>query len=152
MGHGTEGHLADNPEPTQRFTHRVEDYIRARPSYPAAALDVLAEACGLGPDSAVADIGAGTGIFTELLLAHAGTVYAVEPNDAMRAAAETHLAHRPGFVSVAGTAEATGLAAGSVDLVTAAQAFHWFDPDRTRAEWQRILRPGAAASWSGMSD
>lgn len=136
--------MTGNPEPTQRFTHRVEDYVRARPSYPALALEALADICGLLPGCDVADVGAGTGIFSELLLAQGLTVHAIEPNDAMRAAAEARLDGRPGYVSLAGTAEDTGLPAASIDLITAAQAFHWFDQDRARAEWQRVLRP---AGW-----
>jgi SAM-dependent methyltransferase len=69
-------------------------------------------------------------------------VFAIEPNEAMRAPAEKALGQRQGFVSVDARAEATGLAPRSVDAVIAAQAFHWFDPPRARAEFERILRPG----------
>jgi SAM-dependent methyltransferase len=68
-------------------------------------------------------------------------VVAVEPNDAMRAAADAALGGRPGYRSVPGRAEATGLPEGSVDLVSAAQAFHWFEPEAIHQEWRRILRP-----------
>ncbi len=138
------------PEPTGRFSDRVDDYVAYRPDYPRAVLDVLARECGLGPSSAVADVGSGTGKLTELLLERARTVYAVEPNAPMRAAAERLLAGRPGFASIDGRAEATGLPSGSVDLVTAAQAFHWFDPEPTRAEFRRILKPGGlvALAWN----
>jgi SAM-dependent methyltransferase len=94
----------------------------------------------------VADIGSGTGISTELFLRAGHRVFAVEPNDAMRAKAEELLGHYPNFVSVNGTAEATGLATESVDLIVAGQAFHWFDPAATRREWVRIARPGAQAA------
>lgn len=130
--------------PTERFSDRVEDYVKYRPSYPAAALDVLVRACGLGPAATVADVGAGTGIFSQLLLQSGARVYAVEPNAPMRAAAERLLAAQAGFISIAGGAEATGLPAASIDLITAAQAFHWFDRTAARAEFQRILRP---AGW-----
>jgi SAM-dependent methyltransferase len=101
-----------------------------------------ARECGLGPDSAVADIGAGTGIFAGLLLQSGATVTGVEPNRPMREAMETALSGHPRFRAVDGSAEATGLAAGSQDGVVAAQAFHWFDPAKTKAEFKRILRPG----------
>jgi SAM-dependent methyltransferase len=94
----------------------------------------------------VADVGSGTGILSKLLLETGAEVIAVEPNAAMRAAAERDLGSSSRFRSVDGSAEATGLEASSVDLVTAAQAFHWFDPQRTRAEVTRVLRrPGHVA-------
>lgn len=133
-------------DPTQRFEDRASDYVRARPSYPAELLDVLRAECGLGERSVVADLGSGTGLFTRLLLASGATVHAVEPNDAMRAAAERELATTPRFHSVNGRAEATTLADSSVDLVTAAQAFHWFDLAATKREMLRILRPGGVVA------
>jgi len=123
----------------RRFSDRVEDYVKYRPGYPKAILSKL----GLQRDWVIADIGSGTGISTELFLQEGNRVYAVEPNDDMRAKAEELLSHYPGFVSVNGTAEATGLPAGSVDVIVAGQAFHWFDPVRTRQEFVRIARPGA---------
>lgn len=126
----------------RRFTDRVRDYARYRPSYPPAAFRVLAAEAALGEGAAVADIGSGTGIFSRQLLDAGATVYAVEPNAAMRCAAELELATRAHFVSVDGSAEATNLAPGSIDLVCCAQAFHWFEPAPTRAEFLRILRPG----------
>ena len=90
----------------------------------------------------MADVGSGTGISARRLLATGATVFAVEPNVAMRAAAEAALAAEPGFRSVDGTAEATGLPKRSVDLVTAFQAFHWFDRAAARREFARVLRPG----------
>jgi SAM-dependent methyltransferase len=136
--------------PTQRFSNRVADYVSARPSYPAALLDLLAAECGLGPGADVADVGAGTGILTRLLLERGARVFAVEPNGPMRAAAAQALGDRPGFVGVAATAEATTLPDASIDLITASQAFHWFEPAATRREWARILRPGgnAALIWN----
>ncbi|MFP3941833.1 MAG: class I SAM-dependent methyltransferase [Thermoanaerobaculia bacterium] len=126
--------------PTERFSGRVADYVRYRPGYPDALLETLVEATGLGPGRVVADVGSGTGISTELLLRSGARVLAVEPNPEMRLAAEERLGGEPRFRSVAGTAEATTLPDASVDLVTAGQAFHWFDPERTRREWLRILR------------
>ena len=130
------------PDPTRRFSSRVEDYIRYRPSYPAGVFTWLAAECGLCAQSHIADIGAGTGILTGLFLDLRCRVFAVEPNADMRAAAERQLSDNPRFHSVDGRAEATTLPHASVDFVTAAQAFHWFDPPPTRAEFQRILRPG----------
>jgi SAM-dependent methyltransferase len=129
-------------DPTSRFSGRADAYEAARPSYPPALLDLLAREGGLRPGAAVCDLGSGTGIFTRLLLASGATVYAVEPNDEMRAVAERALGGEPRFQSLAARAEATTLPDASVDLVTAAQAFHWFDPETTRRECARILRPG----------
>jgi SAM-dependent methyltransferase len=119
----------------------VDSYVRARPGYPPAVLDAIEAETGLAPPLAVADVGSGTGIFTRLLLERGHTVYAVEPNAPMRRAAEGAVGGLPHFHSVEGRAEATSLPDGSVDLITAAQAFHWFDLDPTREEWRRILRP-----------
>lgn len=129
---------------TERFTDRVGNYVRYRPTYPAALIDTLRQRAALSPEagSAIADIGSGTGIFTALLLPLASRVYAVEPNAAMRSAAEQNFRGQSGFVSIAATAEATTLPAASVDLATAAQAFHWFDPAACRREFARILKPG----------
>ncbi len=131
---------------TRRFTGRVESYARHRPSYPRAVLELLERECGLASDSVVADVGSGTGILSTLFLQNGNRVFGVEPNAEMRAAAEELLGDRPRFTSVAGTAEDTTLEAGSVDLVVAGQAFHWFDAGRARAEFARILRPDGRAA------
>ena len=136
----------DDARPTKRFSDRVADYVRFRPSYPAEVVATLRHEAGLSPSAEVADIGSGTGIFSALLLPHCARVRGVEPNDAMRAAAERLLADEPRFVSVAATAEATTLPDASVDLVTAAQAFHWFDSAACRREFARILRPGGVVA------
>ena len=128
-------------DPAARFGDRVDDYVRHRPGYPPALVTFLRTRCGLGPGRVVADVGSGTGKLTELLLAAGARVHAVEPNAGMRAAAERLLGRVPGFVSIDGRAEATGISDASVDLVTAAQAFHWFDRAAARAEFLRILRP-----------
>jgi SAM-dependent methyltransferase len=128
-------------DPTTRFSDRADDYARARPSYPDAVYDAIAEVTGLTPPADVADVGSGTGISAAPLLRRGYAVYGVEPNAAMRAAAERAFAGEPRFTSVAGTAEATALPDGSVDLVLVAQAFHWMEPVRTRAELARVLRP-----------
>jgi len=128
-------------DPKQRFSNRVEDYVRYRPGYPRAILDALREECGLTPESVVADIGSGTGILAELFLENGNVVYGVEPNAAMRDAGEQQLEKYRHFCSVAGSAEATTLADASVDFVVAGQAFHWFEPKAARAEFRRVLKP-----------
>ncbi len=127
--------------PTERFTERVDNYVRYRPTYPPAIIPYLRETIHLNRKTIVADIGSGTGIFTDLLLKHGFTVIGVEPNQAMRAAGENFLQHYPHFSSVQGTAEATTLANQSVDFITVAQAFHWMDPEKTKVEFSRILKP-----------
>ncbi|HEY4111665.1 class I SAM-dependent methyltransferase [Puia sp.] len=131
---------------TTRFSDRVEDYVKYRPHYPAAILSLLADVYGFNTGWAVADIGAGTGISTELFLRNGNRVYAVEPNREMRTKAEELLGSYPGFVSVDGTAGATGLHDGCVQLILAGQAFHWFDPVKSRAEFARISSPGAVVA------
>lgn len=131
---------------TERFSSRVADYVRYRPDYPPALLDWLHQDIGVPTETLVADIGAGTGISTRLFLAAGHPVIAVEPNAAMRDAAEQLLA--PDYLRLKfadGTAEATGLADNSVGFVAAAQAFHWFDTAAVRREWARILQPEGMA-------
>lgn len=125
----------------QRFSNRVANYVKYRPGYPPQALDLFKSEMGLTEASLVADIGSGTGLSAKLFLENGNTVYGVEPNAAMRAAAEEYLGEFPNFISHDGTAENTDLDDSSIDLVIAAQAFHWFDAEKTRAEFQRILRP-----------
>lgn len=126
----------------QRFSDRVAYYMRGRPRYPVELLALLRERIGFTPHHVVADVGAGTGISTELLLSNGNEVYAVEPNAEMRAAADELLGSNPKFHSVSGSAEETTLPTASIDVVTAAQAFHWFDHPRARAEFARTLKPG----------
>lgn len=127
---------------TQRFGDRAVDYVAGRPSYPAAAVDTLFD--GLGDPAAVcvADLGAGTGISSRLLAAHGAQVLAIEPNAAMRDAAEPD--ERVQWID--GSAEVTGLDEASVDLVAVFQAFHWFDFATALREIVRILRPGGRAA------
>lgn len=126
---------------TQRFTDRVADYVKYRPSYPREVVTFLHDTCGVAPHALVADIGAGTGISAKLFLDAGHPVIAVEPNQAMREASDAWLAGRGDFRSVAGTAEATTLDDASVELVIAAQAFHWFDHAVVSREFARILKP-----------
>jgi len=137
-------------DPKERFSDRVDAYVRFRPGYPAELLDLLSRECGLGPSTVVADLGSGTGILTRLLLSSGARVLGVEPNAAMRAAAEEAFVDEPRFTSVDGCAEATGLEPGSVDGVAAGQAFHWFDVARTRDELLRVLRPGPRGGWTAL--
>jgi ubiquinone/menaquinone biosynthesis C-methylase UbiE len=126
---------------TQRFSSRVENYIKYRPGYPNGVVETLRSECGLTADSIVADVGSGTGILTEMFLRNGNAVYGVEPNREMREAAERLLRDYPRFHSVAARAEETTLDDAGVDFVTAGQAFHWFDREKTRREFSRILKP-----------
>src|SRR5229473_3113962 len=125
----------------KRFSTKVADYVRYRPSYPAAVVDLLRADCGLRSEHVVADVGSGTGILAKLFLENGNHVFGVEPNDEMRFAGEEFLSAVKNFSSVAGSAEATTLPDASVDFVSVAQAFHWFEPAATRREFLRILRP-----------
>jgi len=127
-------------DPAKRFSSRVADYVRYRPSYPAEVAAWLAAECGLTPQSVVADVGSGTGFFAELFLRLGCTVIGIEPNAQMRQAGDRILAGEPRFRSVDGRAETTGLPDASVDLVAAGQAFHWFDRPAAAAEFRRIQR------------
>lgn len=128
--------------PTQRFSSRVENYVKYRPGYPPEVVRHLASHCALTPASLIADVGCGTGLLAERFLSNGNRVLGVEPNREMREAGARLLAGHPGFTAVAGTAEATTLDTASVDFVVAGQAFHWFEPAPTRAEFARILKPG----------
>jgi len=126
----------------QRFSSRVADYVRCRPGYPAALIGLLGDQCGLKPEHVIADIGSGTGLLSKVFLENGNCVIGVEPNAEMRAAGREFLAAHEKFSTVSGSAEATTLADGSVNFVTAAQAFHWFEPAATEREFRRILTPG----------
>ena len=127
---------------TERFANRVENYVCYRPRYPKEILERLELECGLGSESVIADLGSGTGFLAELFLANGNRVFGIEPNAEMRAAGERSLRSYPKFTSIAATAESTTLPDASMDFVTAGQAFHWFDRERCRLEFRRILRPG----------
>ena len=124
----------------QRFSNRVADYVRYRPGYPAALLDLLRAECGLRPGHVIADIGSGTGFLSELFLKNGNRVYSVEPNAEMRRAGEEYLASYDGFSSIEGSAESTTLGDSTIDFVAAGQAFHWFEPSAARSEFIRILK------------
>lgn len=124
-----------------RFSDRVGDYVKYRPTYPKNTLSLLTTFAGLNENSVIADIGSGTGISSELFLKNGNQVFAIEPNQAMREAAEKLLSSYPNFKSLGGSAEKTGLEDHSIDIIVAAQAFHWFDPVSTKQEFKRILTP-----------
>ncbi|MHB1921047.1 MAG: class I SAM-dependent methyltransferase [Chitinophagaceae bacterium] len=125
----------------QRFSDRVEDYLRYRPDYPSRIPLLLQEEIGFSSQWKVADIGSGTGICTELFLRQGNLVYGVEPNPEMSKAAKSRLAAYPNFIDLEGSAEETGLPDGSIDLILVAQAFHWFDAQVTKKEFSRIITP-----------
>ena len=126
---------------TSRFSSRVDDYVKYRPPYPLEIIDLLAEKCALTPESVIADIGCGTGMLAKLFLENGNPVVGVEPNADMRAAAEQYLADFGRYTSMNGSAEATRLPAQAMDFVVAGQAFHWFDRDKARQEFLRLLKP-----------
>jgi ubiquinone/menaquinone biosynthesis C-methylase UbiE len=131
------------PDSTSRFGNRADAYDRYRPHYAPEIIRFLERETGFSKGMAVADVGAGTGISAEHFLANGNTVYCIEPNDAMRKKAEERFAVMPGFRSVNGRSDATGLPDACVDVILAAQAFHWFDRQSTRREFLRIGRPAA---------
>ena len=136
----TLGYNASVLDPTKRFSTRVENYIKYRPSYPPEIIPLLEARCGLTSDTLIADIGFGTGLLTELFLKQGNQIVGVEPNADMREAGERILAQYSNFESIEATAEATMLRDHSIDMIVVGQAFHWFDRARARTEFQRILK------------
>jgi ubiquinone/menaquinone biosynthesis C-methylase UbiE len=127
---------------TDRFTGRAETYDRYRLRYPAdIILTQLHTWCGLQPDWLIADIGAGTGMFSKVFLANGNPVIAIEPNVEMRSICEQLLRTWPRLEVHDTTAEATKLPAESIPMVAAGRAFHWFDIPRALTEFRRILKP-----------
>ena len=127
-----------------RFSNRVENYIKYRPDYPGEIVTFLKQSGLLTQESTIADIGSGTGISAQLFLNNGNLVYGVEPNKEMRAAAEKQLAGFKNFISIDAAAEHTRLKSNSINLIVAGQAFHWFDKEKSRNEFKRILKPGGA--------
>jgi ubiquinone/menaquinone biosynthesis C-methylase UbiE len=128
-------------QPAKRFSDRVSNYAKFRPSYPEEIIGFLEQNIGLQKEWTIADIGSGTGIFSELLLRNGYKVWGVEPNKEMREEAEKNLAGYEKFSSINGKAEQTFLTGNSIDLITVAQAFHWMARDATKEEFRRILKP-----------
>ncbi len=124
-----------------RFSSRVENYAEYRPGYPPGILEALKLDCGLTEESVIADIGSGTGLLSEAFLKNGNVVLGIEPNELMKAKAEDLLKSFAKFRSVSATAETTTLPDGSIDFITAGQAFHWFDREAAKREFARLLKP-----------
>jgi len=137
-----------------RFNNRVENYIKFRPGYPPEIIDFLKKEIGLKPSDLVADMGSGTGILSELFLKNGNEVFGVEPNGEMRYAAKTLLKEYDNFHSVNSKAEDTSLKENSIDLITAGQSYHWFNNEKTRKEFKRILKSDrfAVLIWNNRND
>lgn len=128
-------------DPKKRFSSRVENYIKYRPGYPLEILEFLKKKGILEENTIVADIGSGTGILTKIFLDNGNLVYGIEPNRQMREAAEKLQQNYKNFINVEGSAEATSLEENSIDLIVVGQAFHWFDVEKAKKEFKRILKP-----------
>lgn len=126
----------------QKFDGLAQDYAVGRPVYSEKFVEALFRDCGFSSDSIVADIGSGTGKFAGQLLERGCTVYGVEPNDDMREKSVEELSGFVWFYPVKGTEAVTSLKDHSIDFVTTAQAFHWFDVIAFAKECRRILKPG----------
>jgi ubiquinone/menaquinone biosynthesis C-methylase UbiE len=124
---------------TNRFTNKAQDYAKYRPTYPQECINYLIKNMKI-KNKIIADIGSGTGKFTELILDYIKKVYAVEPNRYMRRQAEKLLNKNKKFISINGSAENTNLKNNSLDIIISAQAFHWFDLNKTKIEFRRILK------------
>ncbi|MCE3226319.1 MAG: methyltransferase [Bacteroidetes bacterium] len=129
-------------EVKDRFTNRVDNYVKYRPQYPVEVYNYLREQNFISADAKIADVGCGTGISSKMFLENAHVVYGVEPNKNMLDAAANYFGGDKNFIAMQTSAEATGLADASVDFVVCAQTFHWVDKEKTKAEFKRILKPG----------
>ncbi|MGD1821911.1 MAG: class I SAM-dependent methyltransferase [Pleomorphochaeta sp.] len=129
-------------ENKSRFTSRVENYVKYRPSYPQDAINYLF-LNGINKKSVVGDIGSGTGILSKLLIDRVEKLYCVEPNLAMRDYANKMLSNNNNFYSIDASAENTTLSDNQLDVITVAQAFHWFDLEKCKSEFNRILKPNS---------
>jgi len=132
---------ATNSRPTERFSDRVGDYVKYRPHYSPDVVLALRDECGLTSEHVIVDVGCGTGLLAEVFLENGNRVIGIEPNPNMRQAGEQYLSRFEDFSIVHGSAEQTTLPDRSADYVIAGQAFHWFQPDATRREFARILKP-----------
>lgn len=125
-----------------RFDGKAFEYDRFRERYsPAVVLPLLRNICGLTSDWIVADVGAGTGMLSDVFLTNGNRTLAIEPNPGMREMCQRIHQDDPRLDVIDGTAEATGLESSSVDLVTAGRAMHWFERDKAFAEFRQILKP-----------
>lgn len=130
-----------NTDSTRRFSNNVEKYIKYRPSYPAMLIDFFTKKLKGSSKAIIADIGSGTGLLAQLFLQNGNPVFGIEPNKQMREVGNQLLKKYPNFKSINGTAEATQLPNQSVDFIMAGQAFHWFDVEKSKKEFHRILKP-----------
>lgn len=130
--------MSDN---TNRFTHRVDDYVKYRPSYSSELIGFLKEKLNINNKTQIADIGSGTGISAKLFLELGATVFGVEPNLKMRTAANIYLKEYSNFLNIDGSGEQTTLESKSIDIIVCAQAFHWFCNEAAKNEFERILKP-----------
>ena len=133
--------MLSNPSNTTRFSDRVADYVRYRPNYPAEMMSILEQKTGLNAIWTVADIGSGTGLSSLRFIEAGNLVYGVEPNFEMRQASQTFFQGNRNFKAIDGTAEQTTLLTKAIDLVFCGQAYHWFDFEQTKVEFNRILKP-----------
>ena len=124
----------------ERFSSRVENYVKYRPGYPAEIIDFLKNEINFVPSWNIADIGSGTGILSKLFLDNGSFVFGIEPNNEMRKAGEQQLKNYPQFKSINGNSENTGLEKNSIDMISAGQAFHWFNVEQSKKEFKRILK------------
>ncbi|MHA1984446.1 MAG: methyltransferase domain-containing protein [Candidatus Hodarchaeales archaeon] len=131
-------------KPTERFSDRVKNYIKFRPSYPNEIIKILERETNFTKDCIVADVGSGTGILSELFLSLGNQVYCIEPNNEMRNAAEELLNQYSNFRSIDGTAEKTNLNNNSIEIIVSGQAFHWFNIPMAKQEFKRILKPNSS--------
>lgn len=125
---------------TSKFSHKADDYLKYRPTYPNEIIDLLIDKINLSSSSIIADIGSGTGISSELFIANGNTVFGVEPNFEMRKSADKIFQNVNRFISIDGTSEKTLLEPNSIDLIFCGQAFHWFDKIKSKEEFNRILK------------
>jgi ubiquinone/menaquinone biosynthesis C-methylase UbiE len=134
-----------NSAPTERFSDRVDDYVKYRPHYSPEIVQALEQACRLNAEHVIVDVGCGTGLLAKIFLENGNPVIGVEPNANMHQAGEDFLSAYNHFRMIAGSAEHTTLPDQCADFVIAGQAFHWFQPAPTRREFVRILKPGGWA-------
>jgi len=133
-------------DPTERFSGRVGAYVKYRQGYPETLVPLVEKKGHLTTHSIIADVGCGTGLLAEAFLKRGYAAVGVEPNQEMRESAEQRLRCFSRFRSLPGSAEATGMEPGSVDLVAVGRAFHWFNTGRALAEFSRILKPGGSCA------